>query len=143
MLSALAFCGAPSDSIFSPNSYSILDGLRAQLQEAHAAGDADAIATMFDPAGSLQLPQEPAVVGRASIRSRYAELFEDFLVNLAMFAVESSVRDGRVVDRGTFNLILTPRAGGPNVQSTGEYSLAGYLGDGGVRVEELRFESAS
>ena len=124
--------------------FSILDGLRAGLVEAHATGDADAIASLFTETGSLQLPSGAALANRSEIRDHYAGWFAQFIVELELLPESSKIEDAqKALENGTFSLKLRPRDGGSETSHEGTYDLEGSLGTGGVKISSLQLVSGT
>jgi ketosteroid isomerase-like protein len=98
--------------------------IRAQHEKATAAlssGDLDRVMSVYaDDVISLP-PNQAALVGKAAVQSMWEETLTDFAVEVSVDVEEVEVAGGWAFERGTFNMKLSPRAGGAPIADTGKY----------------------
>lgn len=101
---------------------------------AFRAGDAEAVAACYLPAAVMWFPGGSMARGREAIRKGYAQYFAEYTIK----SVE--LRElGRVATQdtatawGTFEIVMTPRAGGEDVTERGRYSDVSRKVDGAWR----------
>lgn len=66
-------------------------------------------------------PNQPALVGRAAVQAMWEETLTDFAIEVSVNVEEVEVAGGWAFERGTFNMKLSPRAGGEPIADTGKY----------------------
>ena len=98
-----------------------IDQVRERFAAAFNAGDAGAVAGLYTDDAMRMPPNEPAVVGREAILSRFEAEFAEFAGQLANPAEEIHVAGDWAFLRGTYTMTLTPSAGGEPTQDTGKY----------------------
>jgi len=95
------------------------------VREAHIAalndGDVRAWVAAFTDDGVQMPPNAPANLGRESIRTWSQAFLAPFRVEFALLVDEVQVADAWAFERGTYTIILTPKAGGEPMQDIGKY----------------------
>jgi ketosteroid isomerase-like protein len=94
-----------------------------QIRDAHVAalnaGDADAWAACFDPDGVQMPPNEPANVGIERILAWSRAFLAAFDVQFSVAPADVEVVADRAIERGAWQIVLTPRARGDPMRDTG------------------------
>jgi uncharacterized protein (TIGR02246 family) len=98
-----------------------LDGLREKYMAAENAGDAAALAALWDENGVLLPPNAPAAQGSAAIQGFYSGMFEQNTVEVSSTSDETVAAGEWAFGRGAFSLKITPKAGGDAMQDSGKY----------------------
>jgi len=95
-------------------------------REAHVAavnsGDVDAWAAAFANDGVQMPPNAPANVGRDNIQAWSGEFLGAFRAELSLAPDEVQIAGADwAFERGTYEITLTPKAGGESIQDAGKY----------------------
>ena len=98
-----------------------LDATRDAHVAALNAGDADGWVACFDADGVQMPPNEPANVGIASIRTWSRAFLGAFAVEFSIAPADVDVVADRAIERGAWQITLTPRAGGDPLHDAGKY----------------------
>jgi ketosteroid isomerase-like protein len=81
----------------------------------------DRLMEFFSADAILMPPSQPAVYGVDGARAWFGALFAEFDVELAMPTLELMLLGDRAVRRGTYEVSLTPNAGGPRSVDRGKF----------------------
>jgi uncharacterized protein (TIGR02246 family) len=98
-----------------------LDVVRDAHVNALNAGDADGWVACFDPDGVQMPPNEPANVGIDRIRAWSRAFLSAFEVEFSVAPADVEVVADRAIERGAWEIALTPRAGGGPMRDAGKY----------------------
>ena len=66
-------------------------------------------------------PNQPALFGKDAVRSMWEDLLTDFAVEVSVSVDEVEVAGQWAFERGTFDMKLSPRAGGSPIEDSGKY----------------------
>jgi uncharacterized protein (TIGR02246 family) len=95
------------------------------VREAHIAavndGDVNAWVAAFTADGVQMPPNAPANFGRESIRTWSQDFLALFRAEFALLVDEVQVAGDWAFERGTYTVILTPKARGEPIQERGKY----------------------
>ncbi len=84
-------------------------------------GDLDGLMAVYaDDVISLP-PGQPALVGRAAVRAVWEASLAEYDVQVTVDIEEVRVTAEWAFERGTFEMQLTPKAGGPTISDFGKY----------------------
>ena len=84
-------------------------------------GDLDSVMAVYaDDVISLP-PGQPARVGKAAVRSMWQESLAEYDVQVTVNIEEVHVTAEWAFERGTFEMQLAPKAGGPAISDSGKY----------------------
>ena len=84
-------------------------------------GDLDGLMAVYaDDVISLP-PGQPALVGRAAVRAVWEASLAEYDVQVTVDIEEVRVTAEWAFERGTFEMQLTPKAGGPTISDIGKY----------------------
>jgi ketosteroid isomerase-like protein len=110
--------------MMTPETGSAESAIKNQHHEATTAlskGDLASVMSVYaDDVISLP-PNQPARVGKAAVQSLWEETLTDFAVEVSVNVEEVEVAGGWAFERGTFDMKLSPRAGGAPIEDTGKY----------------------
>lgn len=84
-------------------------------------GDLDLWISLWDANGIQLAPDAPAVVGKAAIRAKYAKIFPQVTLKIAITNQEVTVAGVWAYSRGTYTLSVAPKAGGETSLTNGKY----------------------
>lgn len=102
-----------------------ISDLRAALEAAENAGDADAAAALLTEDAVLMVPDFPVQEGRVACASFLHEIMgwlsTRFHRHITYVSGEVVVMGYVAFDRGTFSFLVSPRSGGASSQVTGKY----------------------
>lgn len=84
-------------------------------------GDLNLWISLWDENGIQLAPDAPAVVGKAAIRTKYAKIFPQVTLKIAITNREVRVAGEWAYSRGTYTLSVTPKAGGETSLTDGKY----------------------
>lgn len=144
MFSIATFC-APITSASEPstrqNDSSIVKRSDAYLK-AIVAGDAGAVADMFEDNAILMPPNQPSLSGRLAIQHFYEGWCHSPIRPTAFTFdhVEATVSGDSAYDVGTYKLTMVPGPG-RNVQDSGKYSVILKRSGNGWKISYLIFNS--
>ena len=94
--------------------------LTEEWRDAWHAGDADALAAMYTDDPVLMPQNQPAVIGRETIRALYQSVFDEYTVEGSGDLQEVEVAGDWAFYRSTYTLTATPKAGGEPLADTGK-----------------------
>ncbi len=84
-------------------------------------GDLDSLMSVYADDVIMLPPNRPALVGKAAVQAMWEETLADFAIEVSVNIEEVEVASNRAFERGTFNMKLSPRAGGAPIEDTGKY----------------------
>lgn len=84
-------------------------------------GDLDSVMAVYADDVISQPPGQPARVGKAAVRSMWEEVLAGFHVQVHVNILEVHVTGDWAFERGTFEMQLSPKVGGPSINDTGKY----------------------
>jgi uncharacterized protein (TIGR02246 family) len=106
------------------------------------AGDLDRWMTLWTEDGIQMPPDEPAVVGKESIRARNQRVLDQFSFNIAITNAEARTAGDLAFARGTYKASLTPKQGGNPIPIDGKYmSILSRQSDGSWKIHRDIFNS--
>jgi len=122
VLTFLAAC-QPAAVPLSDEDIAAIRSLGTSYAQANLANDADAVAAVYATDAIEMPPNEPASVGSAAIRDRYAGSFELGVQTseFTLTAVEIDGMDGLAFDRGTWAWIGIPPGMTEPITENGKY----------------------
>ncbi len=106
-------------------------------------GDLDSLMSVYADDVIMLPPNQPQRVGKASVRSMWEEVLNDFAVEVSVAVEEVEVAGQWAFERGTFVMKLSPRAGGAPIEDTGKYlDVLRQQPDGSWKYTRLSFNSS-
>jgi uncharacterized protein (TIGR02246 family) len=99
----------------------VIDKTRSEFIAAFNAADVTKLVEVYAPDAVLMPSHQPVISGRAAIEDYDKKFFETYTAKLTIMPVETKVFGDRGLDRGTYTIELTPKAGGPTVKDEGKY----------------------
>jgi len=119
-----------------------INAIPREYEAAYNAGDAAGAAAIFADDGVSMPPNEPAVVGKEAIQSRYQSIFDEFTVQVTMSQEEVEAVGDWAFGRATYAVMQTPKAGGDTVEDNGKnLSIFKRQPDGSWKVHRSIFNS--
>ena len=119
-----------------------IQGIRDAYVAADNASDAAGIAALYAENAMFLPPNQPAVSGPAAVQTHYETIFSTMTPTLAVSGRETRAAGDWGYDTGTFNLKLTPKAGGDPTEISGKYIvIAGRQMDGSWKITNMLFNS--
>jgi len=109
-----------------------LDVTRDAHVAALNAGDADGWVACFDPDAVQMPPNEPANVGIDCIRAWSHAFLSAFRVEFSVAPADVEVVADHAIERGAWEIVLTPRAGGDPLRDAGKYLTTYHQQPGGA-----------
>jgi ketosteroid isomerase-like protein len=121
----------------------LINGMRKEFLRAYHAGDVAILAAFFSQNAVQLPPNEPAVLGREAIRTRYQAQFDRFKCELAATTEELKVTGDWSFAWGFYQIKLTPKDGAaPSLQDNGKYlAIFGRDDDGSWKFARDMFNS--
>lgn len=98
-----------------------IDKVRQDFNVAYNKADVETIAGLVTEDVVWMPPNEPAMVGRQAVKTRYTSQFAKSSAKFEMHMAEIIVCGDWGVLRGPYVRIDTPKNGGPPVEITGKY----------------------
>jgi uncharacterized protein (TIGR02246 family) len=93
----------------------------AAWDDAHNAGDLDRLMQLYDEAAVSMPYNRPALEGRTAIEADFREFFATSTAQHHTTIVSLEVVDDLAVERGQYQLSVTPRDGSPTVTESGKH----------------------
>jgi uncharacterized protein (TIGR02246 family) len=126
---ALTACGpaaAPPPAVATPvvdnpADVAAINDARAAFMKAYEAGDAAAIGRLYMPEAISESNNQPSLVGRDAIVASLAGMFAQVSVTTTLTPTETRTLGNVGLDRGTYTVTVTPKAGAPPSTSEGRY----------------------
>lgn len=118
--------------------------LRQASQDAHNAGDLEALMETYADDVVYMPPGEPVYEGIEAVREQERQELEGFDIDLALESAETHASGDWGFDRGSFELTMTPRAedGGEPIQDNGSYVvIVSRQDDGSWKIARLIYNS--
>ena len=115
----LGACTAPPPS--TTVDVEAVNALRAQVEIAENAGNADALLALFTDDVVIMPANSPAVVGLAAAREFVPGFFQAFAVSEQFQSQEVVITGDWAFDRGTFTETLTSKTDSLTVTTVGKY----------------------
>lgn len=104
-----------------PASIAAINDARKAFQAGYSAGDADALGQLYSENAISEPNFQPTLKGRAAIVASLKGLFEQVSVQATLEPDETRTLGNVGLDRGTFTVTVTPKAGAPPSTSQGRY----------------------
>ena len=99
-----------------------LDSANAAFADALNRGDAKALAGFYADNAVLMVQGQGVSAGRAAVDQLFAGFVETYTINNARLTTDDLVIEGAVaIQRGTYTMVLHPKAGGADVTDSGKY----------------------
>jgi ketosteroid isomerase-like protein len=115
-------CSPSAERVAAQNDRGSVDKMRADYQAAFKSGLADRVTSQYTSDGVLLYPNQPVITGTTAIREYYQKLFADFTpTNFEILSAEVVFGGDWAIDRGTYKLSLTAKAGGAVMNDEGKY----------------------
>jgi uncharacterized protein (TIGR02246 family) len=106
------------------------------------AGDMDRWVALWTEDGVQMPPDEPAVVGKESIRARNRRVADQFAFDIGITNVEVRTAGDWAFARGTYRASLTPKQGGKPIPIDGKYmTILARQADGSWKIHRDIFNS--
>jgi uncharacterized protein (TIGR02246 family) len=123
LMSVLVACAPASQNTgsTSSNDSALVNNVRTDFMAAFNAGDAAKVASLYAPDAVIMPTHQPVTTGRDAIENYNKTFFEMFTATINISPVETKVFGDRALDRGTYTISLTPKAGGSPMMDEGKY----------------------
>jgi uncharacterized protein (TIGR02246 family) len=119
----VAACGgaAPEAPAAAPADPAPIHAMRASFQTAYNAGDAAAVAALYEDDAIAMPDHRPLIEGRAAIQQWLQETFAQFTPKLTLTSGDLEITGDLAHEHGSYTLTLTPKAGGEAMSENGKY----------------------
>ncbi len=104
-----------------PADIAALNAARAAFMAAYEAGDAEAIGKLYTAEAISEPDNQPTLKGRDAIVASLKSMFEQVAVKPVLTPDETRTLGSVGLDRGTYTVTVTPKAGAPPTSSQGRY----------------------
>ena len=123
LMSVLVACAPASQNTGSTSSGdpAVVNNVRNEFISAFNMGDAAKVASVYATDAVIMPTHQPMITGRDAIENYNKTFFETFTATINISPVETKVFGDRALDRGTYTMQLTPKAGGSPVMDEGKY----------------------
>jgi uncharacterized protein (TIGR02246 family) len=120
---ALVACAPPSQDTGTTSQADLpaVNNVRNEFMSAFNMGDAAKVASLYAVDAVLMPTHQPMITGRDAIENFNKTFFEMFTATVNIAPVETKVFGDRALDRGTYSIHLTPKAGGSPMMDEGKY----------------------
>jgi uncharacterized protein (TIGR02246 family) len=98
-----------------------IDKVRDEFLAGFNARDAARISATYTADAVLMPPNQGTVTGRDAIKAFNKNLFESYSAKIAFAPAETKIFGDRALDRGTYMIELTEKAGGGRSKEEGKY----------------------
>ena len=112
---------AASPVVDNPADIAALNAARDAFMAGYEAGDAEAIGKLYMPEAISESNNQPSLVGREAIVASLKGMFEQVTVKTTLTPAETRTLGDVGLDRGTYTVTVTPKAGAPPSTSEGRY----------------------
>ena len=106
----------------------------AAWDQAHNAADLGRLSPLYDNAAVSMPYHRPALEGRAAIEADFRELFSAFNATHKTTIVGLEISGDWAIERGKYELSMTPKSGGPTVKELGKHIVVRRKVDGAWKV---------
>jgi uncharacterized protein (TIGR02246 family) len=130
ILAALLWCGAcaqtaepqkPAPAGPTPADTAALEKLRNDFVAAYNSADVARLTGLFTADAVLLLPNQPPVEGQQAIQGYFQGFFSQFNATFAITSQEVRYGGEWAFDRGGYQVKLTPKTGGKEIEDSGKY----------------------
>jgi uncharacterized protein (TIGR02246 family) len=104
-----------------PADIAALNAARQAFMAGYQAGDAEAIGKLYMPDAVSESNNQPSLAGREAIVASLKGMFEQVTVKTTLTPAETRTLGHVGLDRGTYTVTVTPKAGAPASTSEGRY----------------------
>ncbi len=108
-------------AVDNPTDIAAINAQRAAFMRAYEAGDATAIGNLYAAEAVSESNNQPTLTGRDAIVNSLKSLFEQMTVKTTLTPAETRTLGNVGLDRGTYSVTVTPKAGAPPSTSEGRY----------------------
>lgn len=98
-----------------------VNNVRNEFMSAFNSGDATKVASLYATDAVVMPTHQPMITGRDAIQNYNKTFFETFTATINISPIETKVFGDRALDRGTYTIQLTPKAGGSPMMDEGKY----------------------
>lgn len=95
--------------------------VRDDFAAAFNAGDAAKVASLYASDAVMMPTHQPVISGHDAIENYHKTFFEMYTAMINITSAESKMFGDRAMDRGTYTIQLTPKAGGSPMMDEGKY----------------------
>lgn len=122
-----------------------IDRVREAVVTAENSGDLDGLVALHTDDAIRMPPNEPAVIGKEAIRTRWQAFFDRYTTNNVTVSSEEIIVAGDwAFDRGTYTIALPAVEGSKTIEESGKYlGIASRQPDGSWRWSRLIWNSNS
>lgn len=114
-----------------PADIAAINAARQAFMAAYEAGDATAIGNLYTPEAISESNNQPSLKGREAIVTSLKSMFEQVTVKTTLTSEETRTLGSVGLDRGTYQVTVTPKAGAPPSTSEGRYMVVYVKGPDG------------
>src|SRR5262245_5470911 len=118
---ALLSCAPTSEKVGSSEDTAGINKVRDDFTAAFNAGDAAKVAAIYAPDAVVMPTHQPLITGRDGVENYNKTFFDMFMAKITVSPLETKVFGDRALDRGTYTIELTPKAGGNPIKDEGKY----------------------
>ncbi len=99
----------------------IIRTLHEESNVALSRGDVDSVMSVYADDVISMPPNQALLVGKAAIRSMWEGILSDYSIEASVSVQEVEVTGPWAFERGTYQMTLTPKGGGPGIEDDGKY----------------------
>ena len=139
----LSACGPAAPEMNAPADIAAIGAVRTAFVKAFNAGDAAGVAALYTADGQSQSNHQPAAKGHDAIMAANKARSDAMNATLDVMP-ENTMSNGTYgMDRGSFKISLTPKAGGPAMTDEGHYLVLLLKGADGAWKVSLDIDNSS
>lgn len=117
----LVSCTPASEKVGSSDDTAAVNKVRDEFLASFNAGDAGKVASLYAPDAVVMPSHQPIITGRDGVENYNKTFFEMYTAKITISPLETKVFGDRALDRGTYTIELTPKAGGNPIKDEGKY----------------------
>jgi ketosteroid isomerase-like protein len=107
----------------------------AAWDDAHNAADLPRLIQLYSESAVSMPCNRPAIEGRSAIEADFREFFAGFNARHKTTIVSLEVAGDWAIERGTYELSVAPKAGGPTVSELGKHIVVRRKVDGAWKIQ--------
>src|SRR6185295_7698883 len=125
-----------------PADIAAIGAVRSSYVKAFNAGDAAGITALYTAEGQSQTNHQPVAKGHDAIMAANKGFFDAMSAHIEV-TPENTMSNGTYgMDRGSFKITLTPKAGGPAINDEGHYLVLMLKGTDGAWKVQLDIDNS-
>jgi len=111
----------PGPAADAPEDITAVNAVREAFMKAYVAGDAEAIGGLYTADAISEPNNQPTLQGRDAIVASLKSMFEQVSIQLVLTPDQTRTLGDVGLDRGTYTVTVTPKAGAPPTTAQGRY----------------------